>query len=157
MLGLLTAIPFAYRWLALVALAIALFGYGWLKGANHGEARLNAYISAQDKAILAQVQKSAQKTANLQSDAEVLEGVKNDQIDAINKRLAAAVADGVRYRAERRADLPTNTGTCEGATGANLSRPDAEAFSRLAADADRQRAALEQCYAAYDKARAAIN
>lgn len=38
----LALIPAPYRILALLALCLALVGYGWLKGAEHGEAKLAA-------------------------------------------------------------------------------------------------------------------
>jgi len=39
--ALLNPIPALYRWLALAAVALALFGYGWLKGAQHGESKID--------------------------------------------------------------------------------------------------------------------
>lgn len=41
--ALLSAVPaVAYRWLAVVALALALVAFGWVKGAQHGEKKLAA-------------------------------------------------------------------------------------------------------------------
>jgi hypothetical protein len=42
MSALLAGVPLLYRLLALAALAVALVGYGWLKGAQHGERKLDA-------------------------------------------------------------------------------------------------------------------
>lgn len=74
-----------------------------------------------------------------------------------NARIAARYAaelDGLRKRAERRpaptGETPSATATCAGATGAELSRPDAAFLIGEAARADRQRAALAACYGAYD-------
>lgn len=74
-----------------------------------------------------------------------------------NARIAARYAtdlDSLRKRADRRpapsgGTAPAAT-SCEGATGAELSRPDAEFLVSEAARADRQRAALGACYSAYD-------
>jgi hypothetical protein len=48
MSALLAGVPLLYRVMALLALAVALVGYGWLKGAEHGEAKLAA---AESKAL----------------------------------------------------------------------------------------------------------
>lgn len=42
---MLRLIPFPYRLLAYVALVAAVFGYGWLKGAEHGQAKLDAMVA----------------------------------------------------------------------------------------------------------------
>ncbi len=46
-MGFLSLIPLPYRLLALCGLAIALFAFGWVKGAAHGERRLEAFQQAQ--------------------------------------------------------------------------------------------------------------
>jgi len=51
----MTLIPWPYRWLALVLLAAALIGFGWIKGASHVQARWDAASAAQQQAQ-AQVQ-----------------------------------------------------------------------------------------------------
>lgn len=151
-MNLLSLVPLPYRVLALAVMAVALMGFGWVKGAEHGETKLNAYIAVQDKAILAQVQKAAQTTANLQSDASVLEEVKNAEIKTINGRLSVALADSVRIRSERRPDLPQISAACAGSTGKELARGDADFLDRYASDAARLQAALGQCKAQYDAA-----
>lgn len=74
-----------------------------------------------------------------------------------NARIAARYAaqlDGLRQRAERRptpsGGMLETTATCAGATGAELSRPDATVLIGIAQRADQQRAALAACYGAYD-------
>ena len=69
---------------------------------------------------------------------------------AINTRLRADLA-GLRNRAERPADLSAISVTrCTGATGAELSRSDAEFLVGEAARADEIRAGLAACYAVID-------
>lgn len=51
----MTAISWPYRLLALAVLGISLFGFGWLKGANHVQAQWNAATATQQQAY-AQVQ-----------------------------------------------------------------------------------------------------
>lgn len=149
-------IPAPYRWLAFALVALALVGFGWVKGAQHGERKLDAYKLETEKATVIQAQKVAQVRSDLLSDAIVLEGVKDEQIKIIDGKLAAARADGMRLRAERREPSPAITSACKGATGSELSRPDAGFLSEQAARADRLRAALAQCYDQYDKARDAL-
>lgn len=149
-------IPAPYRWLAFLVAALALVGFGWVKGAQYGERKLDAYKLAHEKAELAQGQKVAQVRSDLLSDAVILEGLKNAELKTIDGKLAAAIADGVRLRAERRQPMAATPTACAGATGAELSRPDAGFLSEQAARADRLRAALAQCYDQYDKARDAL-
>ena len=51
----MSVVAWPYRLLALAALGIALFGFGWLKGANHVRAHWDAATAAQQQAQ-AQVQ-----------------------------------------------------------------------------------------------------
>ena len=43
----MTLIPWPYRWLALVLLAAALIGFGWIKGAGHVQAQWDAAVQKQ--------------------------------------------------------------------------------------------------------------
>lgn len=88
----------------------------------------------------------------LQADADNLKEQKNAQVRDINSRLVDALGDYsmLQRSVERRPDdLPSGAGTCGGATGAGLSRPDAAFLEREAARANTLRAALRQCYAQY--------
>ena len=154
---LLNLVPLPYRLLALAALAAALMGFGWVKGAEHGEAKLNAYKVAEQKLFDAQVAKAGQTTADLKSDALILEGVKNDEIKAITGRLTAALADGVRLRAARRPVNPNAPAACAGANGAELAGGDAGFLSRFAAAAATQQAELNTCIGNYNAAKTALD
>ncbi|RYF30744.1 MAG: hypothetical protein EOO23_04445 [Comamonadaceae bacterium] len=71
---------------------------------------------------------------------------KNAEINSINRRLADAL-ERLRNRPDR---LPIDPVACKGATGAELSGPDAGFLEREAARADSLRAALSACYKQYD-------
>ncbi|MGE3853009.1 MAG: hypothetical protein AB7K09_14800 [Planctomycetota bacterium] len=43
----MSVIPWPYRWLALVALGVALVGFGWIKGAGHVQAEWDAAVQEQ--------------------------------------------------------------------------------------------------------------
>lgn len=80
-----------------------------------------------------------------------------DRIAAEHRRLV----DSLRNRPERPSDgsLPNPAAAGPGTTactGAQLYRDDGEFLARIAADADRLRAAVEHCAAAYDAVRAGI-
>ena len=58
-MNLTALIPAPYRILALIAFAVALMGFGWVKGAHHVQAEWDtanaAHLAADNKAILARV------------------------------------------------------------------------------------------------------
>lgn len=43
----MSVIPWPYRWLAIAALAVALIGFGWIKGASHVQAQWDAAAQQQ--------------------------------------------------------------------------------------------------------------
>ena len=58
-------IPWPYRWLALVLLAAALIGFGWIKGAGHVQAQWDAAIQKQTLQIAAIRERQAQATVKV--------------------------------------------------------------------------------------------
>jgi hypothetical protein len=143
------------RWLLYGAFVAALALGAWRIHHNIDQGGYDRAMRETAAAVAAQVAIGKQKSADLLSDALILERVKNAEIKAIDGRLNIALGE-LRNRPERRTDVPETAGACAGATGAELSRPDGEFLERLAADADRQRAALKQCYEVYDKVRAVV-
>jgi small-conductance mechanosensitive channel len=107
--------------------------------------RLESNYHKEKVEILVQAKKDLER---LERQAEEIERTKDKQIRAITGRLNATV-EQLRQRPER---VPV-TPACEGATGAELSRPDAEFLAREAARADRLRQALAACYQLYDGVR----
>ena len=55
-------IPWPYRWLAIAALAVALIGFGWIKGAGHVQARWDAAVQQQTLQAAAVRQRQAEAT-----------------------------------------------------------------------------------------------
>jgi hypothetical protein len=149
-------------WFA-AAIAAALAGAIWFGHAN-GSASVQAKW---DKVELDRAEQSAklvadaqQVTKDLQASANTTTKAKDAQIAKLNHSLGVAL-DGLRNRPERpgASDLPgdTATGTSPGCTGAQLYRPDATAFVREAARADRLLADLQQCQAQYNATYKALN
>ena len=154
---LLNLIPAPWRWLAIGLLAAALWGHGWLTGAEHGEDKLDAYKLAQQQADIKQAQRVGDVRRDLLSDAMILEGVKNDEKKVIARKLSAALADGMRLRAARQSDSARAAPACADGTGAGLSGSNAailsDFFSTQAARANSLRADLAACTTLYNKAR----
>mgnify|MGYP000867998209 CR=1 FL=1 len=120
---MLSLIPFPYRILALCGLAIALFGYGWVKGAAHGEARLEAFkqaaaVEAGRAQALADARTLADKQRKEASDA------------SYQKALALAGADIQRMRDAARADTYVVPASAPAAGS-----PDRACFNRAELDA----------------------
>ena len=61
----MTLVSCPYRLLALIALAVALVGFGWVKGAEHVQAQWDAAIQQQSLQIAALRQKQAEATVKV--------------------------------------------------------------------------------------------
>ena len=61
----MTLVSWPYRLLALIALAIALLGFGWVKGAAHVQAQWDAAIQQQSLQVAALRQKQAEATVKV--------------------------------------------------------------------------------------------
>lgn len=61
----MTLIPWPYRLLALAALAVALIGFGWIKGASHVQAQWDAAIQQQALQTVAARERQAQATVKV--------------------------------------------------------------------------------------------
>lgn len=123
-------------WLAGMAVAGMAAGGGYLLGGLHKERAIQAQALEQIK--------HAQELARLAArDAAQYREKKDAEVRKINARLVDAL-ERLRQRPER---LPEPArAACTGATGAELSGPDAGFLVREAARADELRAALAECY-----------
>lgn len=61
----MSLIPWPYRWLAIVLLAAALIGFGWIKGAGHVQARWDAAVQQQTLHAAAVRERQAQATVKV--------------------------------------------------------------------------------------------
>lgn len=144
--------PTLNPWVLLGALisAIALIfgGYAW------GSSAKNTYwlnrINA-DKAAAVQQALTTERAHQEKANAALRQQAADQA--AINNRLRSDLAS-LRDRPERTVNLSSVSGrSCSGATGAELSRPDAEFLSWEAARADEIRAGLIACYSVIDGAK----
>ena len=147
--------------LACAAVAALAYRIGHTSGA--------AGVTAEWMAERAETARATSKALERRIEAETK---LQETIDADRKtyraRLAAVaadrdrLADSLRHRPERPAsgaDVPGAASAGSGptaCTGAELYRDDAEVLVRIAADADRLRAAVGHCQAAYDAVRAQL-
>jgi len=128
---------------AMVLLAIS-HGYAYMSGSKHKE--------NEHKADLLEAQKKARETEQIwQGAADAI--VKNLEAKrAVTQRNLDIALNGLRDRPERAMPDDSRAG-CKGASGAELSRPDAGFLVREAARGDRLQAALTACYAYADTLR----
>jgi hypothetical protein len=61
----MSVIPWPYQMLALVALAVALLGFGWIKGASHVQAQWDAAIASQALQVATVRQHQAEVTVKV--------------------------------------------------------------------------------------------
>lgn len=141
--------------LALIAAALALFAGTWLHGNAHGRTVERETWAAKTEKARADAHEAARKTEQQRY------GVLLDALNAqfMEQRVISAGLNAdlerLRNRPERRIEtVPGDPATgCKGATGAELSGPDARFLVRLAARADQHRAALASCYEYADSVR----
>ena len=141
--------PTLNPWVILGALvtAIALFFSGEIVGNIRCNTKWEAKTEKDKRKsieLALTIERANQEKANAAIRTQAAEQA------AINTRLRADIA-GLRNRPERPADLSSISVTrCTGATGAELSRSDAEFLVGEAARADEIRAGLAACYAVID-------
>jgi hypothetical protein len=97
------------------------------------------------QALAKATQAAREKEQNWQSDAATVEEVHADELRKVTAARDRAIADSVRERSKRLPEAARSS--CAGTTGRELSAADAEAFIRLAADADATRSDLAACRA----------
>ncbi|MGI4848589.1 MAG: hypothetical protein ACRYGK_10715 [Janthinobacterium lividum] len=132
MSALLGAVPWAYRWLAIVLLALATFGAGMVKGKSIEQSK-QAIIAgkaaeAANTAILARTSANQALAAKQQATNDSIVKVKNDELTKV--RLDLAIAGRLRIGTaicDRSAGLAETTGAGGGNgadTGGGLVRED---------------------------------
>ena len=136
---------------ALAALLVA-FTSGWVINGWRWNNTALKLAAAQTQARIDAEQKSRTQELALQTAADTARNTKDAEITIIRSQLDAAIVS-LRERPLRGSNLPGTAGTCPPATGAQLSREDAEFLAREAARADAVVAGLIYCKAAYEKAR----
>ena len=121
-----------------------LIGLGvWAAGLAIGAGGTYKYLKGQQARALLVQSESARETERL-----IFKGVQYAQNDRNRKEteLTAAVDRATARLRDRKDRLPEPArAACQGSTGAELSRPDAEAFTQLGRDAEKVRLDLVLC------------
>lgn len=139
------------RYLAVLAFGV-LVGWvinGWRLNANIASLRAS---QAEEVSRYYQAARTAEKA--LITATEGIRRQKDAEIKVITGKLQSALGE-LRQRQERPSSADTSR-DCKGATGAELSRQDAEFLIRESARADQLRSALELCYRQYDTVRESL-
>ncbi len=137
---------------AAVAAMLVAFTAGWiLNGWRWNNAALKL-AAAQTQARIDAEHKSRQQELALQAAADAARKTRDAEITIIRSQLDAALVS-LRERPLRSSNVPGSSGTCPPATGAQLSREDAEFLAGEAARADAVAASLRYCRLTYDMAR----
>lgn len=130
--------PYAY-----IVFSAMLFAAGWQINQWRWESK---YAKQLEQARANEQALQTAVDATTRQHFEEVQRVVRERDAAINR---------LRQRPER---LPESArSACEGATGRELSRQDAEFLVRFASDAELHRQGAMSCYAAYDKIKEAIN
>lgn len=172
MIGLLS--PMVWRAIAAAAVLAALtMAYHWWAGQQReiGRAEIRVEWQAHDLAQAEQnrllLMANAKTSDRLQAQADKERMALHEQ----NRSIGLELAESLRRLRNRPArpsaagsgDVPADTGVATagpgnaGCTGSGLFKDDGEFLARLASDADRIRAALRSCRAAYERAEAEVN
>jgi hypothetical protein len=131
------------RLIGIIVAIVMTFGAGWVTNGW----RLNTRYQAEK---LAQEESNRKKEIENQTAVDAIRKDKNEQIEAINNQLFAAVSE-LHKRTARPSNLSNDGQTTQFATGKQLYAEDAEFLTREAARADTIRIALQSCYAQYDQ------
>lgn len=147
-------------WIAGLVIAAVAFFAGRIDERRVWVARQDAASnSAQAKLYAAKERANAAESA-IQTKVKEANDDRDKKVAAISNKLATALNE-LRARPARRADANSQdsgtTGKCAGASGAELSRPDAGFLEREAARADRYVIELNACNARYDGVADSIN
>ena len=140
---------------AAIAALLVAFTSGWIingwrwnnTGLKLAASQIQARIDADEK--------SRNQERALQAAADNARNIKDAEITIIRSQLDAALVE-LRERPLRGANVPSTPGACPPATGAQLSREDAEFLAREAARADEVIASLKACHAAYTAVKARL-
>lgn len=134
------------RYLIGAGLAVGLLAGAWFHGHHHGKqaAELVTALAWLESAEAARkIEQKRQGAANAALKKQ------NEELAGINARLIDDVAR-LQQRPARPSLSEAGRPACSGASGAELSGPDAGFLAREAARADRLRAALTACYSIID-------
>jgi hypothetical protein len=143
-----------------VLAVVFAYGAGHWQGDDAGQAKVQAKWDKEKAKQMAEYAENMriarEKEQALQQGADNLRQEKDREIRNINAR-SIALANSLRDRPDRPTTqsgaVSSTSGTCGGATGAQLAKGDAEFLAGYSADAASLKAALDQCVKQYESLR----
>lgn len=132
-----------------IGLVVAGFIIGWFVNSWRLQTKIANLEKEYAQNVAAAYEQTRKIEAALTQKIEKIERKKNGEIANVNARLRVALNE----LSERTSRITTSTNPtdCEGTTGRELSREDAEFLTREAARAERLRQALGACYVQYEE------
>jgi biopolymer transport protein ExbB/TolQ len=143
------------RVVALLSAVCVVFAAGWMVNGWRWNSKLQAIIAAQTEARIAAEKKSRTLEQTLQAQINAERNRKDVEINIIRSQLDTALIE-LRKRPARGSNVPSTTGNNSPATGAQLSREDAEFLTREAARADVMLSNYAACYKSYESIRTSV-
>ena len=137
---------------AAIAALLVAFTAGWVINGWRWNNTALKLAAAQTQARIDAERHSRNQELALQAAADNARNTKDAEITIIRSQLDAALVS-LRERPLRTANVPGAAGACPPATGAQLSREDAEFLAREAARADAVVASLTECYSVFSQLR----
>ena len=138
-----------------LAIAVSAFTGGWMTNGWRWSGKLDKVVAAQAAAILASTNRSREVEQVLTAQSEAIRDKKDAEIKLIRSQLDSTLIS-LRQRPARSSGVPSAASNGRAATGAQLSREDAEFLARESSRADEVVAELLACYAKYSTAQRSL-
>lgn len=123
---------------------------GWVSNGWRLNASIASLKASHAEAHSMVLQETRNREKSLLEASERLRKDRDAKVKDLNSRLKSVNAE-LQHRKERDSSKSTDTAACSGATGAELSKQDAEFLAREAARADEVVVQLNYCIAQYNK------
>lgn len=142
-----------YWKLGMVVLTLGMgFTAGWSTNGWRLEARIASLKASHAEDIATHIQATREAEKRLIEASERIRRDRDGRIKNLNSQLSSALSE-LQQRQTRKDNGPNDSTTCSGATGANLSKEDAEFLAREAARADAVVENLNYCITQYNSIR----
>jgi hypothetical protein len=148
----LTTVPYLGRIILFSSMVVLGFAAGWATNGWRLEARIASLQASQAKEVGRILQQVRNHEKSLLEASERIRKDRDAKIKNLNSRLQSVNAE-LQHRKKRDSYNPTDTAACSGATGAELSKEDAEFLAREASRADKVVEDLNYCIAQYESIR----
>jgi hypothetical protein len=140
----------------IAAVLLVVFAAGWVTNGWRWDAKMQAFLSAQAKAVAEAKDRTRAQEQSIQTAANNIRNAKDAEIKIIRDQLDTALIE-LRKRPSRSSNVSGYARTATSATGAELYREDAEFLTREAARAQATLADYISCYNTYNEVRSVVS